>query len=264
MKPGSPAYISVLVPFSLLLILFFTHCNQDDKSQKDIPVADTVKVTDSIPAITPDTTLTEPVKPVTDTTAIKPEKQEKITPPKTPEPVKPITTQPVPPPVKKTDTITKKVTPPAKVIPPVENKPAPEPVKPPVPIVKEPEPVKPAPVPEPVVTPPQAPTDWVVPAKYKGMTNPYPVNAEFTDLGRSVYGQHCKSCHGGKGDGNGPKAATIDTKINSFLTASFRSQKPGEVYYKSIIGRKDMPSYEKKIKDEEERWAVVYYIMNMK
>jgi hypothetical protein len=25
-----------------------------------------------------------------------------------------------------------------------------------------------------------------------------------------------------------------------------------------------MPSYEKKIKDEEERWAVVHYIMNMK
>lgn len=105
---------------------------------------------------------------------------------------------------------------------------------------------------------------WIVPAKYKSMTSPFAVDKEFVDLGRSLYGTHCKSCHGGKGDGNGPKAAQIDTKIKSFLTAEFQTQNPGEIYYKSIIGRGDMPKFEKKIPDDEDRWAIVHYIMSLK
>lgn len=149
-------------------------------------------------------------------------------------------------------------------------KPATEPV---VPVIKEAEPVKPAPVvipkgvdvpkPVPVVTAPTKQNDWVVPSKYKTMTSPYPINKESIALGKSVYSTHCKSCHGSKGDGNGTKAATLDTKIGTFLSAAFKSQNQGEVYYKSIIGRKEMPKFEKKIPDEEEKWAVVNYIRSL-
>lgn len=123
----------------------------------------------------------------------------------------------------------------------------------------------PAEVPKPVVVTAPAPvqSDWPVPANYKTMKNPYAADKESIDLGRSLYGTHCRSCHGSKGDGKGTKAATIDTEIKTFLNAAFKSQLPGEVYYKSIIGRKDMPRFDKKIPDEEERWAVVNYIRSL-
>lgn len=140
-------------------------------------------------------------------------------------------------------------------------------------MVKATEPAKPAPVAQPkqveiskpvsVVVPAPAQNNWVVPAKYKTMANPYPVNGESIALGKSLFGRHCQSCHGNKGDGNGTKAATLDTKISSFHSAGFLAQKPGEVFYKTSVGRKDMPKFEKKIPDEEERWALVHYIMNM-
>lgn len=157
-------------------------------------------------------------------------------------------------------------------VPGKETKPVVEPEK--TPDVKVPDPVKPPPTSpdtKPVDVPKPAPpvttqpaNNWVVPAKYKTMTNPYPVNSESIALGKSIYATHCKSCHGSKGDGNGTKAAGLDTKVESFFASSFLSQKPGEVYYKTITGRKDMPRFDKKIPDEEERWAIVHYIMNFK
>jgi cytochrome c5 len=157
---------------------------------------------------------------------------------------------------------------------PVSPAPVVKPVTAPVvAVVKETEPVKPAPVvipkavevpkPVPVVTAPPQQNHWVVPSKYKTMTSPFANDKESIALGKSVYSTHCKSCHGSKGDGNGTKAATLDTKIGSFLSSAFKSQNQGEVYYKSIIGRKDMPKFDKKIPDEEEKWAVVNYIRSL-
>jgi len=166
--------------------------------------------------------------------------------------------------------------------PPANTKPVVVPVKTPVttpvtttqptPVVKTPEPVKPVietppvktePV-KPVVTTPPPQSNWVVPAKYKSMTNPNPVNSESQQLGSSMYSMHCKSCHGSKGEGDGPKSANIETRIRSFLSAGFKAQTEGEVFYKSVFGKGDMPKFEKKIPDDEERWAVVRYVMNLK
>ncbi|HSN59880.1 MAG TPA: cytochrome c [Ferruginibacter sp.] len=131
----------------------------------------------------------------------------------------------------------------------------------------------PTPAPAPVIAPKPAAVvvattkaddgGWAVPANYKTMKSPYPNDKESIALGKSIYGTHCKSCHGSKGEGNGPKANTIDTKMRSFLIPAFRSQSQGEIFYKSMVGRKDMPRFEKKIPDKEEQWAVVHYIMSL-
>jgi mono/diheme cytochrome c family protein len=39
-----------------------------------------------------------------------------------------------------------------------------------------------------------------------------------------LYTKHCKSCHGATGKGDGPKAATLDTKIRSFSSPEFKKQ----------------------------------------
>ena len=101
---------------------------------------------------------------------------------------------------------------------------------------------------------------WNIPAKYKSMKNPVKSDPTSINAGKALYAKHCKSCHGGKGIGDGPKAASLKTKINSFASKDFKAQAPGEKYYESIVGRDEMPNFEKKILDESERWSVVNYL----
>lgn len=106
--------------------------------------------------------------------------------------------------------------------------------------------------------------NWVVPTKYKTMKNPTKTTKENIAIGKTLYNKHCKSCHGNKGMGNGPKTMNLDTKIRDLRSHEFKSQKQGEIYYKSFIGRNEMPNFEKKITDIEDRWFIVNYINTFK
>ena len=101
---------------------------------------------------------------------------------------------------------------------------------------------------------------WSIPAKYKSMKNTVKSDDASKNAGKVIYAKHCKSCHGSKGLGDGPKAVSLKTKIRPFNSKEFKSQTIGEKYYQSIIGRDEMPNFEKKILDESERWSVINYI----
>lgn len=106
---------------------------------------------------------------------------------------------------------------------------------------------------------------WDIPAKYKAMTNPQSADdADMIKIGKMNYSRHCKSCHGNIGQGNGPKARSIDADLGDFTTAEFQAQKDGVIYYQSFIGRDEMPNFEKKIPDDEDRWAIVTYMRTLK
>lgn len=105
---------------------------------------------------------------------------------------------------------------------------------------------------------------WPVPDAAKNKVNPLKGNAESLVTGKTLYNQHCKSCHGTKGKGDGPKAAQLDTESGDFSKASFQSQTDGSLYYKTEKGRKDMPSYKTKIPDANDMWAVVNYMRTFK
>ena len=83
------------------------------------------------------------------------------------------------------------------------------------------------------------------------------------DVGKSLYTRHCKSCHGSEGFGDGKKAGEIDTEMPDITTDEYKGQKPGAKYYQSFIGRDDMPNFEKKITNEEDRWCVINYVDNL-
>jgi mono/diheme cytochrome c family protein len=104
---------------------------------------------------------------------------------------------------------------------------------------------------------------WVVPAKYKSMANPQKGKGDPDNVGKLLYAKHCKSCHGATGLGDGAKASSMKTKINSLKDGKFQAQNDGEVYFESFIGRDEMPNFEKKI-PEEDRWAIVNYIRTLK
>lgn len=105
---------------------------------------------------------------------------------------------------------------------------------------------------------------WPVPEKYKNMPNPVKSDAASIASGKALYSQHCKSCHGTKGKGDGPKAAQLDTESGDFTKADFQKQTDGEIFYKTSEGRKDMPTFKKKIPDQNDTWAVVNYLRTFK
>jgi mono/diheme cytochrome c family protein len=102
---------------------------------------------------------------------------------------------------------------------------------------------------------------WNVPDNYMKMKNPQAAgDAEMIKLGRMLYAKDCRACHGSTGKGDGVKAAQLDTPMIDFSTDAFHKQADGELYYKSFVGRDEMPNFEKKIVDEEERWAIITYM----
>lgn len=105
---------------------------------------------------------------------------------------------------------------------------------------------------------------WNVPDNYKTMKNPVASNPESIAAGKALWGQHCKSCHGAKGLGDGPKAAQLKTEPGDFSKADTQSQSDGSLFYKTSEGRDDMPSFKKKIPDADDRWSVVNFIRTFK
>ena len=104
--------------------------------------------------------------------------------------------------------------------------------------------------------------EWVVPDKYKTMKNPTDPKEDL-NIGKSLYAKHCQSCHGKEGYGDGKKANEVEGDLGDFSSAEFQSQTDGELFYKSYMGRNDMPNFEKKLPDEEDVWLIVNYMRTL-
>ena len=108
------------------------------------------------------------------------------------------------------------------------------------------------------------PNPWVVPDAAKNKANPVKSDATSLANGKNIYNLQCKSCHGLKGKGDGPKASTLDTECGDFTKAVVQSQTDGALFYKISEGRKDMPSFKKKIPEQNDIWAVVNFLRTLK
>lgn len=108
------------------------------------------------------------------------------------------------------------------------------------------------------------PKPWAVPDAAKNKKNPVPADAQTIATGKTLWTTHCKSCHGAKGVGDGTKAATLKTEPGDFSKASVQTQTDGSLFYKLSEGREDMPSFKKKVSDEDDRWALVNFMRTLK
>ena len=104
--------------------------------------------------------------------------------------------------------------------------------------------------------------EWKVPAKYEKMTNPEEASKSNVAIGKSMYSKHCKSCHGKEGLGDGPKADEVEGELGDFSSEEYQAQSDGALFYKSYIGRDDMPNFEKKM-SEEDMWLTVHYMRTL-
>jgi len=105
---------------------------------------------------------------------------------------------------------------------------------------------------------------WPVPDKYDKMANPVKSDAESIKAGKALWTKHCASCHGKTGLGDGTKAAQLDTEVHDITTAEAQKQSDGSLFYKTLEGRDDMPSFKKKIPDEDEIWQLVNFMRSLK
>ncbi len=105
---------------------------------------------------------------------------------------------------------------------------------------------------------------WPVPDKNAKMANPVASDAASLKTGKELWVKHCQSCHGKTGMGDGTKSAELKTQPEDMTKAVVQNQSDGALFYKTSEGRDDMPSFKKKIPDQEDIWSIIDYIRTFK
>jgi hypothetical protein len=114
---------------------------------------------------------------------------------------------------------------------------------------------------------------WDIPAAASGRVNPLSASEETLVRGHALWREHCETCHGVKGRGDGPNARLherrkghaprnlTDPEVQSALT-------DGDILWritKGLIedGNIIMPSYEGKVPSETDRWHLVLFVREL-
>lgn len=109
----------------------------------------------------------------------------------------------------------------------------------------------------------EQPKPWDVPTNFKTMKNPVAPGEASTKAGLALYTKNCASCHGKTGLGDGVKARALKTFPGDLTVEAYQKQTDGEQFYKSKIGRDEMPKYEGKLTDDD-IWNIVNYMRTLK
>jgi mono/diheme cytochrome c family protein len=103
-------------------------------------------------------------------------------------------------------------------------------------------------------------TPWAVPSAEKDRKNPLTPSEANLATAKQVYSDQCANCHGDGGKGDGSDAMMYDPAPSDLTdTAKVSKRSDGEIYYQITEGRKPMPSFKKKLTDEQ-RWQLVLYV----
>jgi mono/diheme cytochrome c family protein len=102
--------------------------------------------------------------------------------------------------------------------------------------------------------------NWSAVSAARRLKNPVPPTAEVIAAAKQDYGEHCRSCHGEKGDGRGEKAPELSVAPGDFTDArTMNSRTDGELFWQITRGRLPMPAFEDKLTDQQ-RWQLVDYL----
>jgi mono/diheme cytochrome c family protein len=102
--------------------------------------------------------------------------------------------------------------------------------------------------------------NWSATSAARKLKNPVPPTAEAIAAAKVDYREHCRSCHGEKGDGRGEKAPELSVAPGDFTDARTMSGRTdGELYWQITRGRLPMPSFNDKLTDQQ-RWQLVDYL----
>jgi hypothetical protein len=101
---------------------------------------------------------------------------------------------------------------------------------------------------------------WIVPEEAKQRQNPLVHSDEVLTSVSPLYLDKCANCHGATGKGDGHDASLYDPAPTNFTDPkNMDGVTDGELFYKISHGRKPMPSFQKRL-SEEQRWQLVLLI----
>lgn len=103
-------------------------------------------------------------------------------------------------------------------------------------------------------------TPWIVPPAERARKNPLTASDANNTAAKQIYMDHCANCHGDTGKGDGSDAMMYDP-APADLTDEAQMSKvtDGEIHYQITEGRKPMPSFKKRL-TEEQRWQLVLLV----
>ena len=103
-------------------------------------------------------------------------------------------------------------------------------------------------------------TPWVVPEADKARKNPLAPSDANIAAAKPIYSEKCANCHGDIGKGDGSDAMMYDPGPADLTDAAKMSKvTDGEIFYQISEGRKPMPSFKKRL-TEEQRWQLVLVV----
>ncbi|TSA29380.1 MAG: cytochrome c [Ignavibacteriales bacterium] len=105
-------------------------------------------------------------------------------------------------------------------------------------------------------------TEWKAPKFVDKLKNPLVEDAKATKEGKNLYNTNCASCHGDKGEGNGPAAAALNPKPKNLSSKQVQEQSDGALYWKITTGKPPMISWKSAL-SEKQRWSLVNYIRQL-
>ncbi len=101
---------------------------------------------------------------------------------------------------------------------------------------------------------------WKVPEEAKQRQNPVESSPAALAAARAIYRDKCVQCHGETGKGDGSDAALYYPAPASLTDAKrMNAVTDGELFYEISEGRKPMPSFKKRL-TEEQRWQLVLLV----
>jgi copper transport protein len=105
-------------------------------------------------------------------------------------------------------------------------------------------------------------TQFSASVEAKANANPIPATADSILAGSLIYQQHCATCHGPTGAGNGPQAAALNSKpadLRVHLAPGLHSDEQIFAWLTNGISNTAMPAFGDTL-SEEQRWQVINYI----
>jgi len=101
---------------------------------------------------------------------------------------------------------------------------------------------------------------WAIPPEAKAMKNPLTPSDANPTAANQINSDRCANCHGDSGKGDGSDAMMYDPAPSDLTDAAKMSKvTDGEIYFQISEGRKPMPSFKKKL-TEEQRWQLVILV----
>ena len=107
-------------------------------------------------------------------------------------------------------------------------------------------------------------SQWHVPKDAADQKNPVPDNPASINNGKVLYQSYCAPCHGNKGRGDGPAAASLHPKPADHTSGAVQAESDGTLFYKMSEGLKGtaMPPF-KAVLHDDQRWAIVRYMRTL-